>query len=51
MNTTYAYKYAHCLLRVAFKIKKENIKLMNKSKKPSAGKKEELKTEKEGRDT
>jgi hypothetical protein len=39
----------HCLLR-GLQDKNENIKHMNKSKKPSTGKKEELKTEKEGRD-
>ena len=42
-----------CLLLVksGLQDKKENIKCMNKSKKPStAKKKEEMKTEKEGRD-
>jgi len=41
-----------CLLPVkgGLQDKKENIKHMNKSRKPSTGKKEELKTEKEARD-
>ena len=38
------------LVKSGLQDKKENIKHTNKSKKPSTGKKEELKIEKEGRD-